>query len=132
MSTTAAATNIGPGRPERYTVTKRGDLRKVTVEAEVTGATVIDSKRDLSTKHPITPNFVRLTYARYGDAPWGVCATVYGRQSGPLASLMNGWAEYANGLGVEHWPDWLRCLADQEHPDRPGGWPGDDPEGSYL
>ena len=32
----------------------------------------------------------------------------------------------------EAWPEALALIADQLHPDRPGGWPGSDPEGSYL
>ena len=33
---------------------------------------------------------------------------------------------------AEAWPAALALIADQLHPDRPGGWPGSDPEGSYL
>lgn len=130
--TPAVSLSTGPTSPETYTVTTRSDRREVVIEADVSGAPVIDNKRDLETKHPITPDKVRLTYTRYGGRPWHVRATVYGKQSGPFASLMKGWAVYATNGGVDHWPDWLRALADQQHPRRPGGWPGDDPEGSYL
>ena len=30
------------------------------------------------------------------------------------------------------WPTRVMMLADQLHPDRPGGWPGADPDGFYL
>ena len=112
--------------------TQRQPLRErheVHVELEVTGAPVIDDKQALCTKQPIVPSIAKLSYQRDGDK-WTVAATVYGLP--PRGGLLNGWAVFRSWYRFEEWPEWLRVLADQQHPARPGGWPGDDPEGSYL
>jgi hypothetical protein len=107
----------------------RRERHEVHVELEVTGAPVIDDKGALCTKRPIVPSIAKLTYERHGDR-WTVAATVYGLPVG--GGLLNGWAVFRSWRRFEEWPEWLRTLADQQHPSRPGGWPGDDPEGSYL
>lgn len=130
-------TTLSHDGAETYAVNERADrtTRHVRLEAKVEGVPEIRKGEGLVTRYPIAPNLARVTYVQVDGGPWRITATVYGRQTAGF-SLMNGWAEYVyrsdSGTGAESWPDWLRALADQEHPDRPGGWPGDDPEGSYL
>lgn len=117
---------------DQVTTVPRGAPRErheVHVEFKVTGAPIINDKQALCTKYPITPSIAKLTYERRGDR-WIVAATVYGLPVG--GGLLNGWAIFRSWHRFDEWPEWLRELADQQHPARPGGWPGDDPEGSYL
>jgi hypothetical protein len=112
------------------TVTKRSEQHEVCVDLDVSDVPVIDDRKALRTKYPIRPHLVRLTYTR-GSGEWTARARVYGSPV-KAPTLLNGWADYSSRCRFHEWPDWLREVADQQHPARPGGWPGDDPEGSYL
>lgn len=118
---------------ETYSPVKREESneRHVRLEVGVSGVPVIQGGPELRTKGwPILPHKALIHYASYNDRPWRIRVTVYG-SAADRQRLINGFAEY-DSHGLEGWPDWLRSLVDQQHPDRPGGWPGDDPFGSYL
>ena len=116
MERTAAVSTVLTEYVERHEVSAR---------VEVVGAPVLHSRLG----GDMTPSSAHLTYTKVGAGRWLVRARVYGR---PVrgAGLLNTWEDFRGD--PDGWPVWLCGVADQRHPERPGGWPGTDPEGSYL
>lgn len=109
------------------TVRTRRETHEVQLTVDVTGAPSLgyQGKRD---HLELIPDVARITYLCHGER-WVTYAVVYGLPTSG-SKLLKGWANLVGDPA--DWPDWLRELADQQHPARPGGWPGDDPSGSYL
>lgn len=88
-------------------------------------------------RHPIYVHTARLTFTSRVDdrgARWLAEMAIGGRftaEGDDVHAALR--YDPCNGVpGYEAWPEPLALIADQLHPDRPGGWPGTDPEGSYL
>jgi hypothetical protein len=102
--------------PKVITSTTRRERHEINIRLEVTGEQVIADRDALTTKRPITPTVVQLSYRKQGGE-WAKRALVYGTQVG---SLLNGWAEYyerAEG-GTDWWPAWLLAYLEQFDPSR--------------
>jgi hypothetical protein len=112
---------------ERATLVSRDEERLVRVTLEVTGAARLAGQQA-----DFVPDAAILSYQLHGRA-WMADAQVYGSTSD--GSREDAYFAHDPGDGddvTDVWPGWLQLLAEQCHPGRPGGWPGSDPEGSYL
>jgi hypothetical protein len=113
------------------TVTSRAIVHRESVHITAAGAPSMRwGDRDMSVSD------ATLAYEHHqGEAGepdyWTVGALVFGTTPDGYSRRVR--LPSADRDGIEHdWPAWLREWADRLHPARPGGWPGDDPEGSYL
>ncbi|MCU1614521.1 MAG: hypothetical protein JWO98_2061 [Frankiales bacterium] len=117
---------------ERVTVTGRRVHREERVDLVVTGAPEMQFRPPGGgARLSAVPTSARVNYRfvqGYGGEPdrWETTADVW-CPGGYRQLVVDG-----DDHNVEHWPAWLVHHAEANHPDRPGGWPGDDPEGSYL
>lgn len=118
--------------PVTHKIRNRSETHEVFINADVTGAPVLVDDRP--PHRAVEPSAVHLTYTRREEV-WSLHARVYGLPTSG-SRLMNDWINLhylpARGDVPEVLPVWLRSIADELHPARPGGWPGTDPEGSYL
>ena len=110
------------------TVTRRTETHEVRVEVDARGMPSIVARPSM---REIRPETVQLAFSSYG-AGWSVRATVLGLTADGRQDWANFGFDRAHDDHPHDWPEWLAAAADEQHPARPGGWPGDDPEGSYL
>lgn len=113
-----------------YTVRAERELRRLYRDIDLLDVPQLPDWESV----PFRPDASTITY-ELRDGTWYVKATVFGPLVAGTPGHRRTWADFqhdpSNGP-PEHWPPWLQQTADQLHPARPGGWPGDDPEGSYL
>lgn len=93
-------------------VKSRSETHRVRVDMDVSGFPAVQGGK--GGKRWITPSALYFLYTRV-EGHWWVEAQVYGRWSPEV--LLNDWVTF-HARRIDEWPDWLRELAEQQHPQR--------------